>query len=173
MEIRVVDFDVLTRNFKNYQEGIRNLSEVRTSFIRKLDPLKNEMEKIIKAANSGLIMDDKSQRESEAKFSELQEGAMAIDSEFKSTMKREQDNLNKVTYDELSIIIDEWSLNNDVDMVIGKMEVVFLKEKYEITNEILDLLKSKDLYVEFTETETVTATKLTDVEELKVTIEQA
>ena len=129
------------------------------------------MEKIIKAANSGLIMDEKSQRESEKKFAELQEEAMGIDSEFKVTMKREQDELNKVTYDELSTIIDEWSVSNNVDMVIGKMEVVYLKEKFEITNEVLELLKSKDLYVEFTET--VTATKLVDVEEAKVTIEQA
>ena len=171
MELRVVDFDILTRNYKNYQDGIRNLSEVRNSFITKLDPLKNEMEKIIKEANSGLIMDEKSQRESERKFNELQEGAMTIDNDFKSTMKKAQDELNKVTYNELSTIIDEWSVANNVDMVIGKMEVVFLKEKFEITNEILESLKSKDLYVEFTET--VTATKLADVEEVKVTIEQA
>ena len=171
MELRVVDFDVLTRNYKNYQEGVRNLSEVRNSFVKKLEPFKSEMEKIIKAANSGLIMDEKSQRESERKFSELQEEAMAIDSEFKVTMKKEQDELNRVTYDELSTIIDEWSVANNVDMVIGKMEVVFLKEKFEITNEVLESLKSKDLYVEFTET--VTATKLADVEEVKVTIEQA
>lgn len=171
MELRVVDFDILTRNYKNYQDGIRNLSEVRNSFITKLDPLKNEMEKIIKEANSGLIMDEKSQRESEKKFNELQEGAMAIDSEFKSTMKKAQDELNRVTYDELSDIIDEWSDANNVDMVIGKMEVVYLKEKFEVTNEVLESLKAKNLYVEFTET--VTATKLADVEEVKVTIEQA
>jgi Skp family chaperone for outer membrane proteins len=171
MELRVVDFDVLTRNYKNYQDGIRNLSEVRNSFITKLNPLKNEMEKIIKEANSGLIMDEKSQKESERKFNELQEGAMTIDSEFKSTMKKAQDELNKVTYDELSTIIDEWSVANNVDMVIGKMEVVFLKEKFEITNEVLESLKAKNLYVEFEET--ITATKLANVEEAKVTIEQA
>ena len=56
MELRVVDFDVLTRNYKNYQDGIRNLSEVRNSFITKLNPLKNEMEKIIKEANSNDII---------------------------------------------------------------------------------------------------------------------
>ena len=171
MELRVVDFDVLTRNYKNYQEGIRNLSEVRNSFVKKLEPFKSEMEKIIKEANSGLIIDEKSQRENERKFSELQEEAMSIDSEFKVTMKKEQDELNRVTYDELSTIIDEWSVTNNVDMVIGKMEVVFLKEKFEITNEVLESLKSKDLYVEFTET--VTAAKLADVEEVKVTIEEA
>jgi Skp family chaperone for outer membrane proteins len=171
MELRVVDFDILTRNYKNYQDGIRNLAEVRNSFVKKLEPFKNEMEKIIKAANSGLIMDERSQKENEKKFAELQEDAMAIDSEFKVTMKKEQDELNKVTYDELSTIIDEWSVTNNVDMVIGKMEVVYLKEKFEITNDILELLKSKDLYVEFEET--VTATKLANVEEAKVTIEQA
>ena len=173
MEIRVIDFDALTKNYTKYQEGILNLSKVRNSFIDRVDPIKKEMQSIINTANSGLVVDRATQEQNNAKFTELQDEAMNIDNEYKVTMKAEQDSLNKTTYDELSEIITEWTSDKNIDMVIGKMEVVYLKEKFEITNEILDLLKSKDLYVEFTETETVTAAKLEDVEEVKVTIEEA
>ena len=44
MEIRVVDFDVLTKNYTNYQEGILNLSNTRNSFIDRIEPIKKEME---------------------------------------------------------------------------------------------------------------------------------
>ena len=42
MEIRVVDFDVLTKNYTKYQDGILNLSKIRNSFIDRIDPIKKE-----------------------------------------------------------------------------------------------------------------------------------
>ena len=151
MEIRVVDFDVLTKNYTKYQDGVKNLASIRNSFIERMDPIKSEMESIINAANSGLILDRKSQEEKNAKFSELQEQAMSIDNEYKTTMKNGQDELNKATYDELSEIINDYIGDKNVDLVIGKMEVVFTKESAEITNDILELLKEKNLFKGFDE----------------------
>ncbi len=148
MEIRIVDFDALTKNYKTYQDRILGLSKTRNSFIDRMDPIKEEMESIINAANSGLILDRNSQEEKNARFSELQEVAMGIDNEFKVTMKKEQDEINKSTYDELAEIITEWTKDKEIDMVIGKMEVVYAKEAVEVTNEILDALKEKGLYNE-------------------------
>jgi Skp family chaperone for outer membrane proteins len=148
MEIRIVDFDALTKNYKTYQDRILGLSKTRNSFIDRMDPIKQEMESIINAANSGLILDRNSQEEKNARFSELQEVAMGIDNEFKVTMKKEQDEINKSTYDELAEIITEWTKDKEIDMVIGKMEVVYAKEAVEVTNEILDALKEKGLYNE-------------------------
>jgi Skp family chaperone for outer membrane proteins len=156
MEIRVVDFDTLTRNYKNYQDGISNISEVKKTFLKRLDPIKKQMEEIINHANSGLILDNKTQKEKEETFRRLQDEAMLIDSDFKSTMKEMHNDLNKKTFDELTEIINEWTTQNSVDLIIGKMEVVFLKEKYEITNNIIEVIKQKDLYVNLeTETENV------------------
>lgn len=146
MEIRVVDFDALTKNYTKYQERILELARTRDSFIDKINPVKEEMESIISAANSGLILDRKTQEEKNKRFSELQETAMSIDNDYKVTMKNEQDKINKSTYDELAGIINEWTEGKNVDMVIGKMEVVFCKESAEITNEILELLKEKELF---------------------------
>ncbi len=149
MEIRVVDFDVLTKNYTNYQEGILNLSNIRNSFIDRIEPIKKEMESIINAANNGLILDPKMQDENNKKFNELQDEAMSIDNEYKVTMRKEQDELNKRTYDELSTIINEWTEGKNVDMVMGKMEVVWVSEKNDITNDILSILKDKNLYTDF------------------------
>jgi Skp family chaperone for outer membrane proteins len=75
-------------------------------------------------------------------------------------MHRLHDELNKKTFDELSEIIDTYSKSNDIDMVIGKMEVVYLKEEFEITNDILEILKEKNLYysTETTQTEVLEET---------------
>jgi len=149
MEIRVVDFDVLTKNYTNYQEGILNLSNTRNSFIDRIEPIKKEMETIINAANNGLILDPKMQDENNKKFNEFQEEAMSIDNEYKATMRKLQDELNKRTYDELSTIINEWTDGKNVDLVMGKMEVVWVSEKNDITNDILSILKDKNLYTDF------------------------
>jgi Skp family chaperone for outer membrane proteins len=160
MELRVVDFEVLTKNYKNYQDGLNNITNVKNDFIKSLDPIKNEMETIISQMSSGIIVDSKTQEQKEEKFRELQEKAMVIDENFKKEMKVLHDDLNKKTFDELSIIIDEYSKTNDIDIVFGKMEVVFLKEKFEITNDILEILKTKELFYLTEETTTETTTEI-------------
>jgi Skp family chaperone for outer membrane proteins len=159
MNIKVVDFEILTKNYTNYQLGIKNIEEEKKEFIKSLDPVKKEMESIISQMSSGLIMDEQTQKEKEDKFRSLQEQAMNIDNQFKVEMRRLHDELNKKTFDELSEIIDEYSTNNNLDMVIGKMEVVYLKESFEVTNDILEILKEKNLfYTETTETEVLEET---------------
>jgi Skp family chaperone for outer membrane proteins len=155
MELRVVDFEVLTKNYKNYQNGLKKIQEVKNDFIKSLDPIKKEMESLISQLNTGVV-DEKNQTEKEDKFRELQEKAVAIDENYKKEMRQLHDSLNKTTFDELSVIIDEYSKSNSIDLVIGKMEVVFLVNKFEITEQILEVLKEKDL-LQQTELETTEA----------------
>lgn len=154
MELRVVDFEILTKHYKNYQDGVKNIEEEKKSFIKSLDPVKKEMESIISQMSSGIIMDSKTQAEKEERFRSLQEQAMGIDDSFKKEMRRLHEELNKTTYDELSTIISEYSKTNSIDLVIGKMEIVYLVDKFEITEQILDVLKSKELYLEVVKSET-------------------
>ncbi len=160
MKLRVTDFEILTKNYSNYQDGIKRIEEEKKDFIKSLEPVKKEMESIISQMSSGIIMDETTQKEKEEKFRSLQEQAMNIDNQFKTEMHRLHDELNKKTFDELSEIIDTYSKSNDIDMVIGKMEVVYLKEEFEITNDILEVLKEKNLYysTETTQTEVLEET---------------
>jgi Skp family chaperone for outer membrane proteins len=151
MEIRVIDFDKLTRSYTNYRTGINKIDVEKKSFLERLDPIKKEMESIINSAKSGLVLDQSTQREKEVKFAELQQEAMSIDGEFKNRMRELHDSLNKETFDSLQEIITEWSQNNNIDLVTGKMEVVFSKDKYDSTDDIINILKEKDLFYNETE----------------------
>ena len=45
-------------------------------------------------------------------------------------------------------MISEWSITNKIDIVIGKLEVVYVIDEYNITDVVLDMLKDKGEYVE-------------------------
>ena len=148
MEIRVIDFDRLTRSYTNYRDGIKSIEKEKGYFIERLNPLKKEMENIINSAKSGLVLDQSSQRQKEVRFAELQQEAMTIDGDFKAKMRVLHDDLNKKTFDELSVIIEGWAKSNSIDLVTGKMEVVFAAEKFDATDSIIDILKQEGSFYE-------------------------
>lgn len=148
MVLRIIDFEKLTSHYINYQEGLSEIDKEKKEILKKLNPLKKEMNSIIEEAQSNLIIDDKTQQQKAKRFQELQNEAMLMDNDFKKRIKKINSELNEKCYDELSDIIKEWSIENNIDVVIGKMEVVFNKKQFESTEEILDILKDKKLFVE-------------------------
>lgn len=149
MVLKIIDFQELTSHYKNYRDGISEIESKKQQFLEKLEPIKKEMNEIIKYAQSGLIVDEQSQKSKSERFQNLQQEAVSLDNDFKFELKKMTDDLNEKSYDELSEIITEWSKKNDVDVVIGKMEVVFNKPDFESTNDILEILKEKNLFVEY------------------------
>jgi Skp family chaperone for outer membrane proteins len=144
MTIKVVNFEILSRHYKNYQDGITKISDTKKEFIERLDPFKKEMETIINKANNG----EKLTEEQEAKFQKFQNQAVEIDEDFKFTMRKMNDELSKAIYSDLSNFINEWTLlNTEVDLVIGSTEVVFLKEQHDVTEQVLEIIKQEGLYV--------------------------
>jgi Skp family chaperone for outer membrane proteins len=163
MEIRVIDFDRLTRSYSNYRDGIKSIEGEKNEFLSKLGPLKKEMEDIINSAKSGLLLDPSSQRQKEVRFAELQQEAMQIDGDFKANMRELHDSLNKKTFDELSDIINEWAKENSIDLVTGKMEVVFATERLDATDIIINILKEREMYFEDSEESTASVSdQITD-----------
>lgn len=151
MLLRVIDFQTLTTHYKNYREGISDINQKKEDFLKKIEPLKSEMNEIIRYAQSGLIVDEQSQRIKSERFQDLQQEAVSLDNDFKFEIKKMSDDLNEKCYDELSKIIEKWSIDNNIDLVIGKMEVVFNKPEFESTNDILEILKEENLFVEYEE----------------------
>jgi Skp family chaperone for outer membrane proteins len=144
MTIKVVNFEILSRHYKNYQDGITKISDTKKEFIERLDPFKKEMEIIINKANNG----EKLTEEQETKFQDFQNQAVEIDEDFKFTMRKMNDELSKAIYSDLSNFISEWtSLNTEVDLVIGSTEVVILKEEHDVTEQVLEIIKEKGLHV--------------------------
>jgi Skp family chaperone for outer membrane proteins len=145
MNIKVVDFEILSRHYVKYQEGITKIEEVKEEFVKRLDPFKNEMQELLK---SSMTADEETQKASAERFQILQEEGMMIDEEFKRKMRQMNDELSKDIYNDLERIITEWASSKDVDMVIGSTEVVFLKQEHYITSYIIDLLKERELYID-------------------------
>lgn len=148
MEFRVADFEILSFHSKIYQDGLKKIEERKQEFVDKIEPIRKEMQKILLASQSGLVIDNKTEQERVQRFQTLQEEAMSIDKDAKFHLSKQKEKLTKETYKHLKEIIDEYSINNSIDIVIGKLEIVYMNEKYEITNDILEILKEKGLYVE-------------------------
>ena len=148
MEIRVLDFEKITRHYLNYQNGVDEINAEKDKFLQMVDPIRKEMESIIRAASSGLVVDRKTEESRVAKFQELQQQLSEIDSDYKHKIGEMRSDLNKKSYDELEVIVTEWSEKNSIDLVTGKMEVIFSNPKYDSTDEILEILKEKDLFIE-------------------------
>jgi len=145
MIVNVVDFEKITALYNPYLDGVKDINKEREVFVGKLEPIRKEMEDIIRSLSSGieLIGDDRQQKE--IRYGQLQEQAISLDEEFKAKAREMKDSLNEKTFAELSAIIDEYIEGKEIDMVIGKMEVVFIKPYFEITDKIIELLKTKKL----------------------------
>lgn len=145
MNIKVVDFEILSRHYVKYQQGITEIETVKQEFVKRLDPFKNEMQELLKTS---MTADEATQKASAERFQILQEEGMQIDEEFKHKMRKMNDELSKGIYNDLETIITEWASTKDVDMVIGSTEVVFLKEEHYVTKYIIEVLKQKELYID-------------------------
>ena len=149
MEIRIIDFEILTRNYVKYQEGLNEINDLKKSFRDKIEPFRKEMQNLMVAAQT----DSEVLKERLNRFEELKQQAVDIDHDYKIQVGQMQDKLTKSTYADLEQIISEWRELNSIDLVIGKVEVVCLNSKYESTNDILEILKEKNLFVEYNEKE--------------------
>lgn len=147
MNLKVIDFEILTKNFKPYVDGIKNIDSEKRSMLESIQPIKKEMESILAKSQSGLILSDNDQKRDVDRFRYLQDSLMKSDMEFKNKLKGMSDDLNVIVYEQLSKIISEWSMVNSIDIVIGKMEVVFNLKDHEITNDIIEILKDKNLFI--------------------------
>jgi Skp family chaperone for outer membrane proteins len=54
---------------------------------------------------------------------------------------------NEDIYTELAQFIEEWSQKNEIDMIIGSTEVVFLKDEHDVTEQVLEIIREKGLHV--------------------------
>jgi Skp family chaperone for outer membrane proteins len=146
MELRVIDFEVLTRSFQPYVDGYKTIESEKRKMLSSIDPEKKEMETIIKRSQSGVILDENSQRKDMERFKEIQDKLMKLDMDFKKQLKEMSEDLNTSVYDQLSVIVEEWSKANSINLVMGKMEVIFNTEDIDATEQILEVIKEKGMF---------------------------
>ena len=148
MKIKIIDFQKVTTYYKNYRDGISKIDERKDEIIRELEPLKKKMNDLIRESQSGLSLSNKTEEQRVIEFQQLQNEAMNKNSIYDAELKEMSAELNDKTFDELSDIIEKWSIENDIDLVISNMEVVYTKESNDGTEDLLNILKEMNLYLE-------------------------
>jgi Skp family chaperone for outer membrane proteins len=149
MKIYVVDFEQVLKNFINYHESLKLIQIEKDKFSDDIESIKKEMEGIISA--SRLLVDDKSQMEQATKFKELQAKAIKLESEFRSDIVELQNSELEKNFSEVSEIVKEWATKDEIDMVINKNQSLFVSDKFDATESIIEVLKNKQLYKEYNE----------------------
>jgi Skp family chaperone for outer membrane proteins len=151
MNLKYVDFEKVTSHYTVYRTGVDEINNKKKEFLQEVEPIRKEMNSIITSIQSGLILDNKTQQQKGEKFQQLQQELMQKDNEFKYQLKSMQESLNVKCFDELSVIITDWATENDIDVVSSKMETIFVKDIYDSTDDVIELLKSKELFIELPE----------------------
>jgi Skp family chaperone for outer membrane proteins len=146
MILKVVDFQILTSHLKSYVSGVNNIEEEKKKFQESIEPYRKELNSIISVAQSGLISGNEEERKN--RFEVIQQELYMLESDFKRKYSELTTNLNEKSFEELEEIIKYYGSNNNIDMIMGKMEIVYNNESVEITDAILELMKSRGVYHE-------------------------
>jgi outer membrane protein len=150
MKTYILDFEEVLKNFTPYHESLKSIQKDKQDFADLIDGVKKEMETIINSSKS-LILDDSTNQKNQMKFRELQTKAVQAESEFRANIVTKQNDELEKNFQQIIDLVNEWSKENDIDLVINKNTVVFVKPEFEITTKIVELIKDKGMYQEYVE----------------------
>jgi Skp family chaperone for outer membrane proteins len=136
MKIKILDFELLTRHYRKYQESIIIIEKEKEKLLKEIKPLQDKINLCIKnnIDNSEIMY--------------INQQIISKESEFKNTIRKISDETNIICYNEISEIVKKWASDNFIDIVLSSNEVVFSKVGIDSTNDILELFKIHNLFVE-------------------------
>ena len=150
MKTYILDFEEVLKNFTPYHESLKSIQKDKQDFADLIDGIKKEMETIINSSKS-LNLDDATNQKNQMRFRELQTKAVQAESEFRANIVTKQNDELEKNFQQIIELVNDWSKENDIDLVVNKNTVVFVKPEFEITQKIVDLIKSKGFYQEYVE----------------------
>ncbi len=150
MQTHVVDFEEVLKNYIPYHESLKSIQKDKQEFSNTIEGIKKEMETILSSSKS-LILDDATNRKNQDRFRELQTNAVQVESEFRSHIVAKQNDELEKNFNQVIEIVNDWSQQNSIDLVVNKSSVVYVNPKFEITKDIVEIIKQKGLYQEFKE----------------------
>jgi len=148
MTTHILDFEEVLRNFEPYHVSLKSIQKEKKEFSELIDAIKVEMETILSGSKS-LILDDATNQKNQMRFKELQNKAMQAESEFRSNIVAKQNEEVEKNFQQIMDIVQEYSTENSLDLVVNKSTIVYVNPKLEITQQIIEVIKQKDLYVEY------------------------
>ena len=148
MTTHILDFEEVLRNFEPYHVSLKSIQKEKKEFSELIDNIKKEMETILGSSKS-LILDDSTNQKNQMRFKELQNKAVQAESEFRSNIVARQNEEVEKNFQQIMDIVQEYSIENSLDLVVNKSTVVYVNPKLEITQQIIEVVKQKELYVEY------------------------
>lgn len=146
MKIYSVDFEQVVKCYKSYVSQMLELEQVKMKHQGEMEVFKKEMESIIASASSGLFMDEASQKAKMQRFKEIQGEATQKENTFRSGIAQTQNKIMEESFESVSNLINDYAKAAQIDMIVSKSQLVFVKDEFDITEHIIDLMKEKDLY---------------------------
>lgn len=147
MNICVLDFEQILKNFKPYHESLVEIRDYRQQFSDKIERIKKEMETLISASKT-LVLDESLQMKNATRFKELQAEGVKAESEFRSEIMERQNVALELSYTKLSELVEKYSEEKSISLVLNKSSVIFSNNSNDITIDILNFVKENDLFVE-------------------------
>lgn len=154
MKLYVIDFEEVLKNFSSYHKSLEKINEEKSKFSNEIESIKKEMESIVTQSKS-LLLDESIQMSNANKFKSLQTKAIKLESEFRNDIVELQNTELERNFKDISDIVDEWSVKNEADIVFNKTQTIYVSNKYDATNDIIKILKDKNLFQEYKEEETL------------------
>lgn len=155
MNVHTVDFEEVIKKFQPYVDQMMELDQYKMKHYTEIDSIKKEMESIINASKTGLILDENIKQQYMMKFKDLQTEGVNKENSFRSEVGERQSKIMEDSFNQITDIIDEYSKKAKIDMIISKSQVVFVRKEYDITDIIIDVIKEKNLYHNEKEKESV------------------
>lgn len=150
MKTYIVDFEEVLKNFEPYHQSLKEIQGEKQEFANLIEDIKKEMESIVNSSKS-LILDESTQQKNQNRFRELQTKAVQAESEFRANIVTKQNDELEKNFSQIIEIVEDYSSNNQIDLVVNKNSVVFVNPDFEITSKIVEIIKQKGLYQEFVE----------------------
>jgi Skp family chaperone for outer membrane proteins len=148
MEIRVIDFGKVTQHYKTYRDGMDLIEIEKEFYIESLQPLKKELQNLMMNSSSSTIYDRRLREQKADKFESLQKDAIQMEANFNEKIKKMNDETTLRVFNELEVIIRDWSEKNHIDLVTSKMEVIYNSKSIDATDDIIEIIKDKGLFVD-------------------------
>jgi len=148
MKAYILDFEEVLKNFEPYHQSLKLIQKEKQEFANLIEEIKKEMETIANSSRS-LILDEATQQKNQNRFRELQTKAVQAESEFRSNIMNKQNDELEKNFKQIIDMVDVWAKEKNIDLVINKNTVVYVNSEFEITNDVIALVKEKGMYQEY------------------------
>jgi len=145
MEIKTITFDTIIRTYQPYVDAAKSIENDKAEHLKKMEDFKSKMQSIYNSTQN-LVLDDKTKNDKMEEFAKIQNEAQQLDNNFRTSLANNQNEIMKNIYSDVNQIVKDYSIQNSIDLVISDTEIVYQNDGLNITNDIVEIVKSKGLY---------------------------